>query len=73
MAKGDSVKVILDVGAGNTLSLMFEADKAGRSVSFERDDKKGIYEVEIVGRAGTAARTINLRADRVILIEEVPA
>lgn len=73
MAKGDQVKVLLDIGAGNVIERIFEADKAGRSVSFERDDKKGIYEIEVVGRAGTAARTINLRADRVVMIEEVPA
>lgn len=73
MAKGDVVKVLLDIGAGQVLERIFEADKAGRSVSFDRDDKKGVYEVEIIGRAGTAVRTINLRADRVIMIEESPA
>ncbi len=73
MAKNDSVKVLLDVGSGNVVERVFLADKAGRSVKYDRDDKKNIYTIEVVGRAGTAARTVVLRADRVILLEEVPA
>ncbi len=71
--KGDSVKVLLDIGAGNVVERVFTADKAGRSVSYTRDVKQGTYDIEVVGRAGTVARTIALRADRVILIEQVPA
>lgn len=73
MAKGDVVKVLLDIGGGQVLERIFMADKAGRTVSFNRNDKQGVYEIEVAGRAGTAARTVNLRIDRVILIEEIPA
>jgi hypothetical protein len=73
MAKGDSVKVLLDIGGGNVIERIVSADKAGRSVSWERDDRKGIYTVEVIGRAGTPARTVDFRLDRVIMIEMVPA
>lgn len=73
MAKGDQIKVLLDVGGGQTLEKTFTADKAGRSIEVNRNDRQGVYEIEVVGRAGTAARTVNLRIDRVILLEEVPA
>ncbi len=72
MAKGDVVKALLDIGSGNVIERVFEADGAGRTVEFDRDDKKNLITVEVKGRAGTAVRTTELRADRVIMIEEVP-
>ena len=51
---------------------IFEADAAGREVTFEREDRKNLVTVEVRGRAGTTVRKSELRADRVIMIEEVP-
>lgn len=68
--KGDKVRVLLD---GVDEPQTYTADKAGRTIDYELDRKTGYYVIEVKGRAGTAVRTINLRADRVILIEEVPA
>lgn len=73
MAKGDHIKAIIDIGGGNTIEKMFRADKAGQTVEYDLDKKTGNYEVIVRGRAGTPARTVNLRGDRVLLIEEVPA
>ena len=70
MAKGDKVNVVVDVGSGQTLERSFVADAAGREVAFTRG--RDTVTVEVRGRAGTAVRTAEFRADRVILIEEVP-
>jgi hypothetical protein len=73
MAKGDKVIVLLDVGGGITERKEYVADKAGRTVEFDVDKKTGEVTIEVKGRAGTAARTAQVRGDRVIYIEEVPA
>lgn len=72
MAKGDQIKALIDIGSGNVVERVFEADAAGRKVEFRREVRDGLIRVEVLGRAGAAVRTTELRADRVILIEEVP-
>lgn len=53
--------------------MVIEADKAGRTVEYDRDKKTGDYLIEVKGRAGSVARSVNLRGDRVVLLEEIPA
>lgn len=72
MAKGDKVKALIDIGNGQVIERIFEADKAGRTVEYDVDKKTGNFVVEVKGRAGTAVRTSTLRGDRVLIIEEVP-
>ena len=73
MAKGDKIKVVYDRdGAGNVDTLEFVADAAGRKVEFTRNAKAGLLEVEISTQAGSVIRRAEIRADRVIMIEEVP-
>lgn len=71
MAKNDRVRVIVDVGSGQVERQDFVADAAGRSVTFSR--KKDVIEVEVAGRAGGTVRRAEFRADRVLMIEEIPA
>lgn len=73
IAKGDKINVVYELSPGVTRELEVVADGVGRTVEFSRDDKKNLVTIEVAGRAGTATRTINLRADKVILVEEVPA
>lgn len=72
MSKGDQIKALIDIGNGNVVERIFRADKAGQTVEYDLDKKTGNYEVVVRGRAGTPARTVNLRGDRVLVIEEVP-
>lgn len=72
MAKGDKIVAMIDTGSG-TVEKTYRADKAGQTVEYDIDKKTGSYEIIIRGRAGTPAKTANLRGDRVISIEEVPA
>lgn len=73
MAKGDKIKIVYELSPGETRDLEVVADGVGRTVEFSRDDKKNLLTIEVAGRAGTATRTINLRADKVIMVEEIPA
>jgi len=72
MAKGDQIKTLIDIGNGNVVERIYTAELAGQTVDYDVDRKTGNYEVHIVGMTGKTARTINLRGDRVIIIEEVP-
>lgn len=73
MAKGDKIKVVYDRdGQGTVDTLEFVADAAGRKVEYTRNAKAGLLEIEVSTMAGTVIRRAELRADRVILIEEVP-
>lgn len=73
MAKNDKVVVTVDLGQGQWSKTEVVADAAGRTVEFVRDKRDGTVIVEVRGRAGTLARKVEFRADRVIAIEEVPA
>ena len=73
MAKGDQIRVLLDTGNGAALEQFIVADKAGRSVKFNREDRKNLIEVLVEGRAGGIVRRAEYRSDRVLLIEEIPA
>lgn len=73
IAKGDTVKVTYDNGDGTSREYEIVADKAGREVAFTRKPKENLLTVEVTGRAGTTARTLEFRADRVLIVEEVPA
>lgn len=73
MAKGDRIKVkyALSDEAVDTIEVV--ADKAGRSVELSRDAKSGMTTIEVLGRAGTAARTVTIRSDKILMTEEIPA
>jgi len=72
MAKGDKIRVTYQLGDGiSTIEVV--ADKAGRSVDFENDPKKNQLKLEVLGRAGSSVRTVTMRLDTVILMEEIPA
>ena len=73
MAKGDKVVVLLDAGNGVSIEKIFKASVMGRTIEFNREDRKNLIVVEEKMHTGKVARTAELRADRVIAIEEVPA
>ena len=73
MALGDKIKVTYDLGDGKPAMIEVVADKAGRTVEYDRDEKKNLLSIVVAGRAGTPARTVLIRLDKVLMFEEVPA
>jgi hypothetical protein len=72
IAKGDKITVGLDVG-GVLTSTEIVADKAGREVQFNRNTRDDQLTVEVVGRAGSVARTYFFKLSSVVLFKEEKA
>lgn len=72
MAKGDKVAVLLDAGNGVAVEKIYGASVSGRTIEFSREERKNLIIIEEKMHTGKTTRTIELRADRVILIEERP-
>ena len=73
MAKGDKISVTYELGDGKPTMIDVIADGVGRTVEFNRDEKKNLLTIEVAGRAGTATRTVHIRLDKVLMLEEIPA
>jgi hypothetical protein len=69
MARGDRVRVLVDVG-GATQEFVVEANAAGRSVEVV-PPRNGMVEVRLVGRTGKVVLTDRFMSSRVVaLVEE---
>lgn len=65
MAKGDTVRVLIDVGE-KIETIQFEADQNGRMISVERSSK--LIEIELLTRGGTVVERGEFAADRVVAV-----
>lgn len=68
--KGDSVEVLVDVGAG-VERFEIHATRAGRRI--EITSSRGTVEVTEVTRTGTPVRTARFMASKVVAVVEHPA
>lgn len=73
MAKGDATRVIYDLNDGKTALVEWSVERAGRALEVTTNRKDGTLEVEEKTASGTVTRSISVRLDRVISVEQVSA
>lgn len=70
MALGDKVRVLIDVGGGNTREEVIQATKVGGRTSVTTEDEIAL--VKELSMNGTPIRTIRVGIHRVVAIIEEP-
>jgi hypothetical protein len=71
MAKGDRVEITIQVG-DKTEKLIVSASKAGESIEVDRPKIGGTMTVTLVDKNQNPKRTVTLKTDAVLAINELP-
>ena len=70
MALGERVRVLIDVGGGNTREEVIQATKAGGRTTVTTADEIAL--IQEVSKAGAPVRTVRVGIHRVVAIIEEP-